>query len=212
MKEAWIMGYDLLISFIEQVGYVALFLVLCLGLIGLPIPNETVVMTGGALAAAEVLDPGPAYLMTFLGICSAMTFSYSVGRFAGSKLSTWFQNQKNISRFLARSEALSEKYGGYAICMSLFLPFVRHATPYVVGMNRLPFKRFILFAYPSAFVWTSIYFIIGSLVGDQAQEIADVIYHYGLYILIALCAVAALYFLYRYTRTKEKKSDIERHM
>ena len=115
------MGYDFLLSIIEQVGYVALFLVLCLGLIGLPIPNESVVMTGGALAASGVLSPIPAYIMTWLGICSAMTFGYSIGRFAGSKFSNWFQSQKNISRFLDKSQGLIEKYGGYAISMSLCL-------------------------------------------------------------------------------------------
>ena len=53
--------YEVLLNIIEEIGYVALFLVLCLGLIGLPIPNEAVVMTGGALAEAGIL-PVPSCL------------------------------------------------------------------------------------------------------------------------------------------------------
>lgn len=102
------MAYDLLLSIIEQVGYAALFLVLCLGLIGLPIPNETVVMTGGALSAAGVLSPVPAFIMTCLGISSAMTFGYSFGRFSGAKLSSWFRRKKILASSLTVRKNLAK--------------------------------------------------------------------------------------------------------
>lgn len=206
------MGYDLLLSIIEEVGYFALFLVLCLGLIGLPIPNEAVVMTGGALAASDVLSPVPAFIMTCLGICSAMTFGYSIGRFAGSKLSNWFSSKKNISKFLVKSEQMSERYGGYAISISLCLPFLRHVTPYVMGLNKMPFKRFILFAYPSAFVWTLIYFIIGTFVGDQVQDLSALIYKYGVWIASALAAAIVGYASYKLFKGRNQKAKIERPM
>lgn len=204
--------YDLLLTIIEEVGYFALFLVLCLGLIGLPIPNEAVVMTGGALAASGVLLPVPAFIMTCLGICSAMTFGYSIGRYAGSKLSNWFSSKKNISKFVAKSEQLSDRYGGYAISLSLCLPFLRHVTPYVMGMNRMSFKRFVLFAYPSAFVWTLIYFIIGSFVGDQVQNISDHIYKYGIWIVYALASIVLVFIAYKYVKGRNEKDRVERPM
>lgn len=204
--------YDLLLNIIEEIGYFALFLVLCLGLIGLPIPNEAVVMTGGALAESGVLLPLPAFIMTCLGICSAMTFGYSIGRFAGSKLSNWFSSKKNISKFVTKSEQLSERYGGYAISLSLCLPFLRHVTPYVMGMNRMNYKRFALFAYPSAFVWTLIYFIIGSFVGDQVQALSDHIYKYGIWIVYALAAVVLSFIVYRFVKGRQQKNQVERPM
>lgn len=208
------MGYELLLSIIEQLGYAALFLVLCLGLIGLPIPNEAVVMTGGALASSGVLSPVPAFIMTCLGICSAMTFGYSIGRFAGAKLADWFRKRKNIGAFIDKSEELSHRFGGYAISISLCLPFLRHVTPYVMGMNKMKYGRFALFAYPSAFVWTLIYFVIGSFVGDQVEHIAGLIYQYGIWIIGVLVAVAAGYMVYRFQKSRGKKpsSSVERHM
>lgn len=204
--------YDILLNIIEEVGYFALFLVLCLGLIGLPIPNEAVVMTGGALSESGVLLPVPAFIMTCLGICSAMTFGYSIGRFAGSKLSNWFSSKKNINRFVTKSEQLSDRYGGYAISLSLCLPFLRHVTPYVMGMNRMPYKRFALFAYPSAFVWTLVYFIIGSFVGDQVQDLSDHIYKYGIWVIYGLVAILLGFIVYKYVKSKQHKNQVERPM
>jgi len=204
--------YDLLLNIIDDFGYFALFFVLCLGLIGLPIPNEAVVMTGGALAESGVLSPIPAFIMTCLGICSAMTFGYSIGRFAGSKLSNWFSQKKNISKFVSKSEQLSDKYGGYAISLSLCLPFLRHVTPYVMGMNRMPYKRFAIFAYPSAFVWTLIYFIIGSFVGDQVKDLSDHIYKYGIWVIYAIIVIVVGFIIYKYYKSKQQKDHIERPM
>ncbi|MFC4775233.1 DedA family protein [Paenibacillus sp. GCM10023252] len=202
------MGYDFLLGAIDEIGYIAFFLALCLGLIGLPIPNEVVIMTGGALAASGVMDPIPAYISTFLGICSAMSFNYVIGRFAGKHLFERLNRKKNMDKFLDTSNRLSERYGGYAISISLCLPVLRHVTPYVLGMNKLQFLRFARFAYPSAFIWTMIYFLVGSYVGDNIQHIGDYIYKYGVIIALILVLGLALYAGARFMRIRKEKNDI----
>lgn len=201
------MGYELLLSIIDSIGYAALFVVLCLGLIGLPIPNEVVVMTGGAMAASGLLAPIPAFVCTWLGICSAMTFNYSIGRFAGSKLFDWFNRKPQTQKFVERSERLIERFGGYAVSLGLLLPFVRHAMPFTMGTGKIKYGKFALFAYPSAFVWTLIYFLIGSFVGDNLQQIGDLIYEYGVYIVIALVLAAAVVLIVRAGRGRKQRRE-----
>lgn len=208
------MGYDFLVSIIDQFGYVSLFLVLCLGLIGLPVPNEVVVMTGGAFAASGLLSPVPAYIMVFLGICSAMTFNYSIGRFAGSKVFDWFMKKKNMDKFVNQAQRMSEKYGGFALSIGLVLPVLRHVMPFVGGTNKMKYRRFALFAYPSAFVWTLVYFIIGTFVGDKVQSLGNTIADNGMivvYVLLAVAAGAAAWLFIR-NRTAKKNEKAERSM
>ncbi|MOA25311.1 hypothetical protein D3C78_1460270 [compost metagenome] len=114
-----------------------------------------------------------------------------------------------MQKFIAKSEQLSERFGGYAISISLFLPFLRHATPFVTGVNRMSYKRFSLFAYPTAFVWTLIYFVIGSIVGDNVQELADKIVKYDMWIVYALIAAALIFIIFKYVKDKRKKDQIE---
>ncbi|HZG75771.1 MAG TPA: DedA family protein, partial [Paenibacillus sp.] len=55
-------------AILADFGYAALFFVFSLGVVGLPIPNEVVVMTGGAVSSEGLLLPIPAFLLSFAGI------------------------------------------------------------------------------------------------------------------------------------------------
>lgn len=172
------MGYDLLYEIIENIGPIALFLVLCLGLIGLPIPNEAVAMTAGALSEASVMNSPIAYSMVTLGICSAMTFNYCLGKFTSSTIGGWFSRKQKLGSFIEKSQKMTDKYGVYAIPISTFFPFLRHATPYVMGMNNMKYSKFIIFAFPAAAVWSGIYFTLGHFVGDRIPEMITIINQY----------------------------------
>lgn len=207
------MGYEILLDLIGSIGYFALFLVLCLGLIGLPIPNEVVVMTAGMLGASGVLIEVPAFLATALGICSAMTVGYVVGRYlTQTSIFKSLRRTEKTERFFAISEKWVAKYGGFAISLSLCLPILRHVTMYVVGMNSMSYRRFAAFAYPSAFLWTLVYYLIGRTLGDHILEIGALINQYGMLILIALVTLLVLYVLYLYFRSKQNPENKEKSM
>lgn len=207
------MGYDLLLDIIEYFGPFALFLVLCLGLIGLPIPNEAVALTGGALAESGILQTTFAYTMLTLGICSAMTFNYSLGRFTSSKLGNWISSKQKLGAFTDKSQQLIEKYGIYAIPISVFFPFLRHATPYIMGVNRLRFARFALIGFPAAMTWTAIYFTIGHFVGDKIPDIIKMINRYenAFYISLACAALLLAIWYIRKSRLKRAAKHQDNH-
>lgn len=206
---------DTLLDFIEQIGHYALFLVLCLGLVGLPVPNEVVAMTGGALAASEILTPVPSFIMTFLGVCSGSTVGYMLSRFTASKLLNRAQEKSKIRQFLDVSERLTRQYGNYAICISAFLPILRNVTPYAVGMKGMPYRRFAVYSYSASFVWTIGYFFLGMFVGDQVVDhIGALIDRYGYYAagIVAVLAIILIisWVIRRNKRSKENK-EIQFH-
>ena len=200
-------GYDLLLEIIETIGPIALFLVLCLGLIGLPIPNEAVVLTAGALSEANVIHTTIAFAMVTLGICSAMTFNYSLGRFTSSRLTKWFSKRQQFGQFITKSDQLIDKYGLYAIPISAFFPFVRHATPYVMGMNNMKFSKFALIAFPAATLWTSIYFTLGHFVGDRIPEIIVLTNQYEAIFFAIGAIIISILFIRGIRRYKLKHSN-----
>jgi len=172
------MPNELLMTAIENLGYMAFFVSLCLGLIGLPLPNEVVGMTGGAVVASGLLLPLPTFIMIYLGICSGLTFGYMVGRTSRNTIIRKIGKRPGINKLIETSERLTQKYGGFAISLSLLLPLLRHVTPYVVGMNQLKYVVFAAFAYSASFIWTLIYFLIGIWLGEFIPVIGENIAFY----------------------------------
>ncbi|GFN34101.1 DedA family protein [Paenibacillus xylaniclasticus] len=201
------MAYDLLLNFIDQFGAVSLFLTLCLGVVGLPVPNEVVAITGGALSSGGLINTVPAFIFLYMGVCSGATVGYMLGKFSAQKLIRRFLRQPNIGKFMAKAEALNAKYGSFAVSISCFFPLLRNVMPYLVGVNGMGYRRFALFSYTTAFVWTSIYFIIGTFVGNRLDEINGLIDRYGYYSLGVLAVIAAAYAAIRLAVKRKRQSS-----
>ncbi len=75
-----------LLSYIEQYGYWALFFCLWLGIIGMPIPDEMIVMSGGFVSSLGILSGIPAFLLTYLGVVSGLSLGYILGKIFGTKV------------------------------------------------------------------------------------------------------------------------------
>ena len=78
------MQLEFLLNLITQYGYPAMFFALCLGIVGMPIPDEVIVMTGGMVASFHLLEPIPAFIMTYLGVVSGLSIGYVLGRNNGA--------------------------------------------------------------------------------------------------------------------------------
>lgn len=65
---------------IENYGYVAIFIVLSLGLLSLPIPDEVIVLLVGYFTKIGLLHYSYSFLIVFGGSLMAMLINYMVGK------------------------------------------------------------------------------------------------------------------------------------
>jgi membrane-associated protein len=152
---------------LAEYGYTALFFVFCLGIIGLPIPNEVIVMTGGATTAEGLLHPLPSFLLTYLGVCCGLTVGFAVGRFIGLPILERVGRGPKIVPYIVKSQQLAEKYGSAVLLVTYFIPVVRNVIPYVMGAAAMRFTVFAIYAYSGALVWTMLFFMIGRVTGAE---------------------------------------------
>lgn len=200
------MSVDLLLGYIEQYGYFALFFALWLGIVGLPIPDESIVMTGGFVASAGLLHTAPAFLLTYLGVVSGLSLGYLIGYRAGAPILEKIGAKPSRAKHLARAQKLLARFGPAALCFSYLLPVVRHLVPYLVGTSRMSFGRYALYSYTSGLVWTLLYFVLGYLFGGYAEQIAAAVTQYGLYTLYALLGAGVAWLAVRRRRVFWKKN------
>ncbi|OUC02714.1 alkaline phosphatase [Bacillus thuringiensis serovar medellin] len=188
-----------LLSYIEQYGYWALFFCLWLGIIGMPIPDEMIVMSGGFVSSLGILSVIPAFLLTYLGVVSGLSLGYILGKIFGTKVLDKLMKKKK-AKYLLKSQQMVEKYGHYALVTSYFIPVVRHIVPYLVGMNNMSFKTYALYSYMTGFVWTLVYFVLGALFGQHIESIVEIAIEYGVYFGVIVFIVTGILYLYRQKR------------
>jgi membrane protein DedA with SNARE-associated domain len=190
-----------LLSLIEQYGYIALFLCLWLGIAGMPIPDEMVVMMGGFVSSLHILKPVPAFFMTFLGVISGLSIGYVLGKFIGTPILERLTKRKKI-RYIRQSQRLLHNYGHFALIISYFVPVVRHIVPYLVGLNKMPFKQYALYSYSTGFAWTLLYFILGNLFGQNIEQIVTLVTKYGLIFGVGIFVALIILFFIKHMKSE----------
>ncbi|MCT8137221.1 DedA family protein [Anaerobacillus sp. CMMVII] len=172
------MELDVLLIVLKELGYLGIFLWLWLGMLGIPVPNEAIVTTIGYLSTTNMLQGNKVFLVGYLGIVASLSTSYLLGRVFGKTLVNHLSKKKGTKTSLRKALHLIKKYHVYSLIVSYFIPGVRIFVPFLYGMMRLSYLRFALLSYSTAFIWFSLFFLLGMVTGtneDQAIYVTIVI-------------------------------------
>ncbi len=158
---------------LSHYGYLGLFALLMLGIVGLPVPEETLLTFAGVLLFRGRLQLGPAMIAAFLGSCCGISVSYGLGRAVGPVLTRRFGGFLHVTpEGLDRVEAWFERVGHWTLLWGYFLPGIRHLTAVVAGGSRLRFPDFAIFAYSGAFVWSLSFLTLGAVAGRHWAQVS----------------------------------------
>jgi membrane protein DedA with SNARE-associated domain len=149
-------------------GYLALFGLLMLGIVGLPVPDETWLTFAGYLIFRQQCALLPTLAVACCGSMCGMSLSYGLGRTLGraavERLGTWLH--LNPTR-LDTMQAWYHRHGKYTLLVGYFLPGIRHVTASVAGWSPLPLPTFALFASAGGLCWSSTCIVLGYGLGNE---------------------------------------------
>lgn len=165
-------------EWISHYGYGALFVLLMLGIVGLPVPDETVLTFVGYLCFKGELHVVPALATAFLGSVSGITLSYVLGRVVGVQVVVkWGPHLHLHPHHLAKTHQWIVRWGKYALLIAYFIPGVRHLAALLVGTSALPLTVFAPFAYTGALLWSTTFIGLGYLAGEEWKQLSSVLHH-----------------------------------
>ncbi len=160
---------------IQQYGtltYLILFLIVFCetGLVVTPVlPGDSLLFAAGALAAS--VDTGGTLniflLFVVLSIAAVVgdTVNYMIGAYVGPKV--FERNLPFLKKeYLDRTNEFYEKYGGKTIILARFVPIVRTFAPFVAGVGKMNYGRFITFNIIGGIAWVTIFLFLGYLFGN----------------------------------------------
>jgi membrane-associated protein len=137
------------------------------GLVVTPfLPGESLLVVGGALWAKAGL---PVELLMATLIAAALcgdNCNYWIGRALSSRARHWEGSRWFNRRVFDRTEAFYARHGGKTIVLARFVPLVRTFAPFVAGVGRMPYVRFLLFSIAAALLWVILLVGAGFLFGN----------------------------------------------
>lgn len=196
--EHWITSY----------GYAAIFVLLLLGIVGLPVPDETMLVFSGYLVFKGTLQPVPAFLTALAGSWCGISLSYTIGRTLGAGAVSRYGRHLHLTEDrLAEVHRWFDRVGHWALAIGYFIAGLRHLTAIVAGMSKLEFRSFAVYAWSGGTVWVATFLLLGYTLGEKWETIGELVHRDMGYASLALLAGVAVFLLVRYLlRRRERRS------
>ena len=143
------------------------------------------------------------WLLFILLIAAAIigdTLNYEIGKHFGRKL---ISNKKYTlikKENLDKADALIAKYGSFAVFIKRFMPIIRTIVPFVVGMGKLDFKKFMIYNALGGICWVLLFLCLGYFFGN-IPVVAD---HFSL-VVIGIVILSLLPIIIAFIKGKKSK-------
>ncbi len=212
------MGEDFLLGLVDSVtggflSYALVFGVLLACGLGVPLPEDIALISGGLLVYAGKAHLPLMMVTGYLGIIVGDSMLFFAGRRIGSKVGAkrgGFFSRIVTPEKRARVELLFKKHGEKIIMLARFLPGVRSVTYFTAGSVGMKYSHFVFFDSVAALASAPIFVFLGFRFGGQIDSLVQQIRkgQRGVLITLAILVIAG-FFILRWRSRREKKLDEE---
>lgn len=197
---------ETILHWITVHGYGIIFVLLALGIFGLPIPDEWLLAYLGHLLFKGKLAPAPTIAAAFCGSISAMTINYLLGRSFGLYLVHKFGRHLHITEArITTAHNWFDHAGKWGLMVGYFLPGIRHLTAFVAGTAKMRFVDFSLFAYAGGLVWCVSFITLGFTLEEHWKSGTERVHNVMTVASALVAALVALYLVVTWLRKKGQK-------
>ncbi len=173
------------------------------------LPGDTLLFTAGVFTANDTITMPIGLVVTITGLAAVAgpQSGYLIGRLVGPRIFSRPDGRIFKKSNVDKTHAFFEKYGGRAIVLGQFVPFVRTYIPVAAGVGKMPYRHFAMFNVIGALVWG-----VGvTLLGFSLGSVAFVKDHYeiavGLVLLVSLIPIIVEWIRHRVEAGRLAKAD-----
>jgi membrane-associated protein len=133
------------------------------------LPGDSLLFAAGAFCAKP--ETGLNVHLTALLLWGAATLGDTLNYWLGAKFGAKaFKREDSIflrKKHLERAHAFFERFGGRAIILARFMPVVRTFVPFVAGMGKMSYARFLTYNVVGGFLWIYGFVYLGYQFGNM---------------------------------------------
>ncbi|MFD2445184.1 DedA family protein [Bacillus sp. CGMCC 1.16607] len=195
-------------DFMEQFGYLGVFLMIALENVFPPIPSEVILTFGGFMTTYTNLTAFGVIVAATIGSVVGAVILYGVGYLLNvEKLEKIIERWGHILRVnkedIRKADAWFDKYGYWTVLFCRMIPLIRSLISIPAGMSKMKFPLFLLFTTVGTLIWNIILVLVGAAVGDQWENIVHFmdVYSNITYTIIALGIILFVVWFIRRKKT-----------
>jgi len=165
-------------------AYLILFSVLFLetGLVFTPfLPGDSLLFTAGTMAGIGLFNLWILYILCFLAVVLGDNCNYWIGHFIGSKI-LHSKRQLINKEYLDKTRQFFHKYGASTLIIGRFMPMVRTFTPFLAGVGRMKYLKFVIYDLVGTFLWVTLFLLGGYFFGGLSFVKA----HFSLMVILII--------------------------
>ncbi len=159
-------------AIIQQYGvwtYLILFLIVFCetGLVVTPIlPGDSLLFAVGTFAALGALDLALALIVLSVAAVAGDTVNYAIGYRVGPSVFRKEGSRVLNREYLDRTHRFYERHGAKTIVIARFVPIIRTFAPFVAGIGRMTYSRFLTYNVAGGLAWIVIFVLGGYFFGN----------------------------------------------
>jgi len=135
-------------------------------LVGFFLPGDSLLFSVGVASGAAATN---VYLIAALLMVAAIigdNVGYFLGYHAGPRIFSRAKSRFFHPDHLQRTREFYERHGGRAVVYARFVPIIRTCTPFIAGVARMRYSRFLLFSLFGGIFWIAFMTTLGYQLGQ----------------------------------------------
>ena len=159
-------------------GYWALYMLLALGVVGLPIPDETLLVFTGYLIGRGTLNSRAGHATALAKAHrQASSLSYVIGRTLGLGAVHRFGKYIHVTENrLNKVHRWFDRIGHWALFVGYYIAGVRHFTAIIAGTSKLEVRTFMAYAWTGGALWVTTFLSLGYFLGENWRQVAELVH------------------------------------
>lgn len=197
---------EIIIANFGVLTYFILFLIIFCetGLVITPfLPGDSLLFISGTFAAKGIMNIFLLFTIFSIAAIIGDSFNFWIGSYFGERVfskSRFFKQE-----YLNRTKEFYSKYGGKTIILARFVPFLRTFAPFVAGIGKMNYTRFIFYNIIGGLAWVSLFLFSGYFFGKIPFVMENLtLFVYG------IVFVSIIPILFEFTRNNLKKRRLKK--
>jgi membrane protein DedA with SNARE-associated domain len=189
--------------YIDDYGYIAVALLVLVGNLGIPVPNEATVVVAAIYTVSGDLALFPVLVVSWTAAVLGESAAFAIGRYGGRPLAIRLGRRFGVTHdLLDRVEGFYERRGGATVTVGRFVPILRRLNGLVAGVTAMTWQRFIVANAVGAAIWVGVWVTVGTQAGNHIETVNTVLVDGAPVFAVVLVLLAIGYVIRRRARRR----------